>query len=102
MFRNLFALIGLAFVLFLGVGYVMKWYTYSRTDGKLTFLIFTDKVEEGLQNFKDSAVNALSKKEDDKAKPEPASFGGFFTPTPKPTQPTGRPIADTPMPNGGR
>ena len=98
MFRNLFALIGLAFVLFLGVGYFMKWYTYSRTDGKLTFLIFTDKVEEGLQKFKDSAVNALTKKEDDKSKQEPASFGGLFTPSPTPAPMPG----SLQLPNGGR
>jgi len=94
MFRNLLALIGLAFVLFVVVGFTMKWYTFSREDGKLTVHIFTDKVEEGLQKikdgaieFKDNATKALSKPKDEKAKAEPAPFGGFFGPAaaaPKP------------------
>jgi hypothetical protein len=64
MIRNLLALIGLAFVLFVIVGKVMGWYTYSRQDGKLTLNIFTDKVEEGLQQIKDNAVKALTKPDD--------------------------------------
>jgi len=101
MFRNLFALIGLAFVLFLGVGYFMKWYTYSRTDGKLTFLIFTDKVEEGLQNFKDSAVNALTKKEDDKSKQEATGLSSLFGPAA--AAPKSAPMPGSlQLPSGGR
>jgi hypothetical protein len=110
MFRNLFALIGLAFVLFVVVGFTMKWYTFSREDGKLTIHIFTDKVEEGLKDIKNKAVDlgsnfskALTKPEDTTPKqPEPVSFGGLFTPTPKAAQPTGLPPASLPMPTGGR
>ena len=105
MFRNLLALIGLAFVLFVVVGFTMKWYTFSREEGKLTVHIFTDKVEEGLQKikdgaieFKDNATKALTKPEGEKAKQESGSFGGLFTPTQKPAQPTGLPPASLPMP----
>lgn len=104
MIKNLLALIGLAFVLFVVVGFFAKWYTFSREDGKLTVLIFTDKVEKGLQEFKDSAVNALTKPSDEK-KAETSGPSGLFGWSGKPAAPAPAPggtPASLPMPPGGR
>ena len=114
MFRSLLALIGLAFVLVLSVGWFMGWYSYTREDGKLTFLIFTDRVEEGLQKIKDGAVNlknsaakALTKPDDAPKNPPATGLSYLFGPAAAPQQstpatPTGLPPASLPMPQGGR
>ncbi len=116
MTRTLLALIGLACVLFLSVGWFMGWYTYTREDGKLTFLIFTDRVEDGLKKIKDGAVNlknsaakALTKPEDAPKNPPATGLSYLFgpaaapqQPTTAPATPTGLPPANLPMPQGGR
>ena len=112
MFRSLLALIGLAFVLFVVVGFAMKWYTFSRVDGKLTVNIFTDKVEEGLGKIRDGAVEfkdnlgkALTKPGDE-SKPTDTGLRSIFGPAAAPrtpdTVPSGSAPASLPMPNGGR
>lgn len=93
MFRLLLALIGLAFVLFTGVGYFMKWYTVGRVDGNIVITVFPAKVEEGIEKIKNGAGElfdkgkaALTKPEDDKAKPrdEQSGLGHLFGPSPQP------------------
>lgn len=108
MIRNLLALIGLAFVLFVVVGFAMKWYTFSRVDGKLTVNIFTDKVEEGLGKIRDGAVEfkdnlgkALTKPDDD-SKQSDTGLRSIFGPAATTTPATGSPPASLSLPNGGR
>ncbi len=108
MFRNLFALIGLAFVLFVVVGFTMKWYTFSREEGKLTVHIFTDKVGEGLKDIKNKAVDlgnnfskALTKSEDDKSKQEATGLSSLFGPAAAAPKPAPMP-GSLQLPDGGR
>lgn len=104
MFRNLFALIGFAMVLFLIVGGFTGWYTYTREDGKLTLLIFTDKVEEGLSNFKNKAVKALTKPEDEGTKQKADALTNLFGPAAAPKAATPQPPStqSTQLPASGR
>ena len=102
MFRNLFALIGLALVLFLIVGRVMNWYSYTREDGKLTLLIFTDKVEEGLSNFKNKAVKALTKPDDEPSKQKVDALTNLFGPAAAPQVPAQPNTQSTQLPSSGR
>lgn len=106
MIRNLLALIGLAFVLFVVVGFAMKWYTFSRESGKLTILIFTDKVEDGLGKIRDGAAElgdnlgkALTKPSDEK-KPEATGPAGLFGLPAKPASAPGTTPASLSMPGG--
>jgi hypothetical protein len=101
MFRNLLALIGLAFVLFVVVGFAMKWYTFSRESGKLTILIFTDKVEDGLGKIRDGAVELKDNLGKALTKPNEEKEKDFFGLPRTPTTNGGTP-ASLPMPMGGR
>lgn len=109
MFRNLLALIGLAFVLFVIVGFTMKWYTFSREEGKLTVHIFTDRVEEGLGKIRDGAVElkdnlgkALTKPSEE-TKPSDSGLQSIFGPAAAPRTPAGPPApTPTPAPRDGR
>lgn len=73
--RNLLALIGLAVVLFVGVGYVRGWYAFSFTtgsDGKtdVNVKLDTNKVKADAHEGADKVGTALD---------------GFRTPAPAPT-----------------
>ena len=102
MIRNVLALIGLAFVLFVTVGFAMKWYTFSRESGKLTINIFTDKVEEGLGKIKDGAVDLKDNLSKALTKPdaEPSGLTHLFGPAAAPKPAPGLPSASLPMPPG--
>jgi cytoskeletal protein RodZ len=84
--RNLLALVGLAVVLFLGVGWYANWYTarvQTGTDGKLNVSVDVDQKKVGQDVG--SATEKLGKFVSSATKAEPAPAGPELVGPPAPS-----------------
>jgi hypothetical protein len=93
--RNLLALVGLAVVLFAGLGWYLGWYKLSVSkgdDGKLQIKadVDTQKVQDDSGTFFKNAATAIGKKLENSgdAKGAPAGTPGPISP-PAPERPNG-------------
>ena len=80
MFKNILALIGLAAVLFLSIGYFQKWYVLTWGQGHLNLSVDTDKVGKGIEDGKEALRKALTKP--DETPPQEPGLNSFFSPKP--------------------